>query len=163
MSEINAIYNLNEVPLFTYGMIGFATLVLAGITMMDKESDSFVKDDGYKKISKSKEILGGDFFGSESKSEENQTKPQENTSMFGNIFGSESKPEENQTKPQENTSMFGNMFAFGSTTEQKKPQENTSIFGMFTSNKNQTQEIKGGKYNNKTKHNKRQNTYTRKR
>jgi hypothetical protein len=50
MSDINAVYDLNNASLFTYGMIGIATLALAGFTMMDDDNKSFAKDNDYEKI-----------------------------------------------------------------------------------------------------------------
>ena len=126
MSDTISIYNLNNIPLFTYGMIGITTVVLAIVTMMDTESNSFAKDEGYEIVS------------SES-----------NKSMFGNMFafGSENKPVEEPLPNEENKSV-----------EQESSQPE---------NLNETEQKIGGtkkhKYkNNKTKHNKRQNTYTRK-
>jgi len=101
MSNLNSIYNFNGVPLFTYGMIGITTVVLAFVTMMEKDNDSFAKDDGYDKTT------------------------QDNGSMFESITG-------------------------------EKKEEGT-ILESITGEKKE-----GGKYKNrKTKHNKRQNTYTR--
>lgn len=50
MSDINAVYDVNNASLFTYGMIGIATLALAGFTMMDDDNNSFAKDKEYEKI-----------------------------------------------------------------------------------------------------------------
>ena len=114
MSNSNAIYNLNGVPLFTYGMIGITTIVLAVVTMMDTDNNSFAKDEGYDKTLQPT---------TETKKEE---------SMFGNMFGSSTAEPtvEPTTEP---------------TVEPTSPPTT------------------GGKYGHrKTKHNKRQNTYTRK-
>jgi hypothetical protein len=46
-NEFNAIYNLNGVPLFTYGMIALTTFVLAYVTMLDDSNKSFAKDEGF--------------------------------------------------------------------------------------------------------------------
>jgi len=46
-NEFNAIYNLNGVPLFTYGMIALTTIVLAYVTMIDDSNKSFAKDEGF--------------------------------------------------------------------------------------------------------------------
>lgn len=112
MSNSNAIYNLNGVPLFTYGMIGITTVVLAVVTMMDTDNDSFAKDEGYEK-----------------------SETESNKSIVQNILGLEKEKEEEQDEDVENVIVD-----------------------------NKTEELKkGGKYGNrKTKHNKRQNTYTRK-
>ena len=131
MSTSTAIYNLNGVPLFTYGMIGITTVVLAVVTMMDTENTSFAKDEGYDKTVQTTPSATG----------ENEKEKKEE-SMFTNMFGS--KPDTN-TGEKENEkkeeSMFSNMFG-------SKPAETPKT---------------GGKYGNrKTKHNKRQNTYTRK-
>ena len=128
MSNSNAIYNLNGVPLFTYGMIGITTIVLAVVTMMDTDNNSFAKDEGYDKTLQPT---------TETKKEE---------SMLGNMFGSSTAEPTTETKKEE--SMFGNMF--GSTTTQPTVEPTA-------------QPTTGGKYGHrKTKHNKRQNTYTRK-
>jgi hypothetical protein len=124
MSNINSIYNLNGVPLFTYGMIGVTTIVLAIITMMDTDNDSFAKDEGYEK-----------------------SQTESSDSMLSNIVG-ESKEEKNdesvlanKVEEKNNESILENIV--GESKEEKK---------------------EGGKYGRrKTKHNKRQNTYTRKR
>jgi hypothetical protein len=46
-NEFNALYNLNGVPLFTYGMIALTTFVLAYVTMLDDSNKSFAKDEGF--------------------------------------------------------------------------------------------------------------------
>ena len=132
----NAIYNLNDIPLFTYGMIGVATLGLALITM-NIENDSFAKDDGYEKIKSKK--TGGDFFGSKSSEQ-----PTENKSSIFDVFSSKSSE---QTKE-------GSIFSSKSPEEQKK--EETNLLSNMLTLKS------GGKYN-KTKHNKKHSVYTRKR
>ena len=124
MSNINAIYNLNNIPFFTYGMIGITTVVLAIVTMMDNENSSFAKDDGYEKVSTGS-----------------------SGSMFGNPFTS-SKDESKEGSKEE--SMFGNPFA--SSKDESKEESM-----VLTSDK--PEQKQGG--NRRTKHNKRQNTYTR--
>jgi hypothetical protein len=137
----NAIYNLNDIPLFTYGMIGVATLGLALITM-NIENDSFAKDDGYEKIKSKK--TGGDFFGIFSSKSSEPKKEEEN--------GISTTLSEEPTKKSD--SILGNIFPSNSSEEKK---EETNLFGnMFTLKK------QGGKYN-KTKHNKKHSVYTRKR
>ena len=86
----NAIYNLNDIPLFTYGMIGVATLGLALITM-NIENDSFAKDDGYEKIKSKK--TGGDFFGFTTP----ENKESEETNLFGNMSTTFSEPKKEST------------------------------------------------------------------
>ena len=136
----NAIYNLNDIPLFTYGMIGVATLGLALITM-NIENDSFAKDDGYEKIKSKK--TGGDLFGSKSE------QPTENKSSIFDVFGSNKSSEQ----PTENKSSIFDVFGSKSPEEPKK--EGTNFGNMLTLKS-------GGKYN-KTKHNKKHSVYTRKR
>jgi len=46
-TPINAIFNLDGVPLFTYVMIGITTVTLAWITMLDDSNKSFAKDEGF--------------------------------------------------------------------------------------------------------------------
>jgi hypothetical protein len=132
----NAIYNLNDIPLFTYGMIGVATLGLALITM-NIENDSFAKDDGYEKIKSKK--TGGDLFGFTTP----ENKGPEETNIFGNIFTSSSQPKK------EETNIVDSILP-------SKSSEETNLSDNITLNK------KGGKYN-KTKHNKKHSVYTRKR
>jgi len=132
----NAIYNLNDIPLFTYGMIGVATLGLALITM-NIENDSFAKDDGYEKIKSKK--TGGYLFGLTNSEQTSENKGKE-TNLFGNIFTIFSEPKKE-------TNMPGN----------PKPSEETNL-----SSDNITLKKQGGKYN-KTKHNKKHSVYTRKR
>ena len=138
----NAIYNLNDIPLFTYGMIGVATLGLALITM-NIENDSFAKDEGYEKIKSKKS--GGDYFGFKSSEQ-----PTENKSSIFDVFGSKLSEQ-----PTENKSSIFDVFGSKSPEEQKKEETNL-ISNMFTLKK------QGGKYN-KTKHNKKHSVYTRKR
>lgn len=121
MSSSNAIYNLNGVPLFTYGMIGITIGVLAVVTMMDTDNDSFAKDEGYAKTEQSAPVT---------------------------------------TNEKKEGSIFGNMFGSTPATDEKKEE---SIVESTSIEPPQVQSKTGGKYGNrKTKHNKRQNTYTRK-
>jgi hypothetical protein len=46
-SPLNAIFDLNGVPLFTYVMIGITTVVLACVTMLDDSNKSYAKDEGF--------------------------------------------------------------------------------------------------------------------
>jgi hypothetical protein len=138
----NAIYNLNDIPLFTYGMIGVATLGLALITM-NIENDSFAKDDGYEKIKSKK--TGGNLF-----------------DIFSSKSSESKKEEQNGTLSEEPTkktdSIFGNMFS-------KSSEEKDSIFTTSFAPKKEDSMLtlkSGGKYN-KTKHNKKHSVYTRKR
>ena len=190
MSNLNAIYNLNGVPFYTYGMIGLTTVVLAVVTMMDNDSKSFAKDDGYAQTvatgSKQNDSMLGNLFGSTSQPT-GQNK--QNDSMFGNFFGSTSQPT-GQNK--ESDSMFGNLFGnssepsnqsssmFGSTDNSGRDYEpNRNTRANVNQNRSndydedeedyegddRRNEYRGGKYkktNKKTKHNRRQNTYTRK-
>jgi len=159
MSNMNALYNLNDSPLFTYGMIGITTFVLAVVTMMDTDNNSFAKDDGYEKTSseESNQSIFGNMFASQSKPVETESKPVEEESK---PVEEESKPVETESKPVETESK--------PVEEESKPVEEESkeqsmLGNMFTSD-NKPIEQKGGKYKHrKTKHNKRQNTYTRKR
>ena len=152
----NSIYNLNDIPLFTYGMIGVATLGLALITM-NIENDSFAKDDGYEKIKSKKS--GGENEGSmfdvfSSKKAENE----------GSMFGSKSPENEgsmfdvfSSKKAENEGSMFGS----------KSPENQGSMFDVFSSKKPENEgsilSLKSGGKNNKTKHNKKHSVYTRKR
>ena len=214
MSNLNAIYNLNGVPLFTYGMIGLTTVVLAVVTMMDNDNKSFAKDDGYKTSSQSSSMFGnvfgtptnnsnqsgsmfGNVFGTPTNnsnqdssilgtsSNQNTNKPNEDNSMFGNMFGTSSN--QNTNKPNEDNSMFGNMFG----TSNKKSNQDNSMFGYDNdrndNDRNDRDRGNNNRYENedddiymqkrnddsmyrmggkstkkKTKHNRRQNTYTRK-
>jgi len=46
-SSINAFFDLNGVPLFTYVMIGITTVALACVTMLDDSNKSYAKDEGF--------------------------------------------------------------------------------------------------------------------
>ena len=46
-SSINALYNLNGIPIFTYGMIGITIFGLACVTMLDDSNKSYAKDEGF--------------------------------------------------------------------------------------------------------------------
>jgi hypothetical protein len=88
-NEFNALYNLNGVPLFTYGMIALTTFVLAYVTMLDDSNKSFAKDEGFQStLTPGKE-------GSTEKSAEAKAEPVEGTPI--NSIIPEAEPVEEPT------------------------------------------------------------------